>query len=60
MKRCFFLAVTVFLLFNVFIVHAQNLGPAPDFSAVDASGKAIKLGDFKGKNVVIVFYVDNA
>jgi peroxiredoxin len=29
---------------------------APDFSLIDASGKEIKLGDFKGKkNVTLIF-----
>jgi hypothetical protein len=27
--------------------------PAPNFSAVDASGKTVQLSDFKGKNVVL-------
>ncbi len=58
MKRSLFFAVLVFLLLNGFSAHAQKLSPAPDFSAVDASDKTIKLSDFKGKNVVLVFYVD--
>lgn len=29
---------------------------APDFSAVDDSGKTVKLSDFKGKKVVLYFY----
>jgi len=30
--------------------------PAPDFSLKDQSQKDVKLSDFRGKNVVIVFY----
>ncbi len=29
---------------------------APDFTAADQDGKTVKLGDFKGKNVVLYFY----
>jgi peroxiredoxin len=44
--------------------QSQEVSPkvgdnAPDCSLVDASGKEIRLGDFKGKkNVVLVFYAD--
>src|ERR1700689_5367811 len=30
--------------------------PAPDFALKDQNQKEVKLSDFKGKNVVIVFY----
>jgi peroxiredoxin len=34
--------------------HAATVGqPAPDFSLTDVNGKAVKLSDFKGKNVVL-------
>ena len=34
---------------------------APEFSLVDASGKEIRLSDFKGKkNVVLVFYAEHS
>jgi peroxiredoxin len=53
----------IFLVFAFFVYfpsagQSQEVGDnAPDFSLVDASGKEIKLGDFKGKkNVVLVFY----
>lgn len=29
---------------------------APDFSLLDANGRAVSLSDFRGKNVVLVFY----
>ncbi|MCC8408892.1 thioredoxin-dependent thiol peroxidase [Mucilaginibacter sp. UR6-1] len=29
---------------------------APDFNAKDQNGKAVSLGDFKGKNVILYFY----
>lgn len=29
---------------------------APDFDAKDQNGKAVSLGDFKGKNVILYFY----
>jgi peroxiredoxin len=34
--------------------HSLTVGqPAPDFSLTDVNGKAVKLSDFKGKNVVL-------
>jgi peroxiredoxin len=40
---------------------AENVGlavgnPAPDFTLPDADGEFISLSDFRGKNVVLVFY----
>ena len=40
---------------------AENEGlpvgsPAPDFTLPDASGKSVSLSDFRGKNVMLVFY----
>ena len=29
---------------------------APEFTLEDASGKSVSLADFKGKDVVLVFY----
>ena len=38
-------------------VNAVEIGkPAPDFSATDINGKAVKLSDYKGKIVVIESY----
>ena len=35
-----------------------NLGKtAPDFKLKDLSDHVVKLSDFKGKNVILVFYV---
>ena len=52
------LVVFVFLFYGPSVGQSQEVGDnAPDFSLVDASGKEIKLGDFRGKkNVVLVFY----
>ncbi len=38
---------------------ALNIGdPAPDFDLPDHTGRCIRLGDFRGKNsVVLAFYV---
>jgi peroxiredoxin Q/BCP len=34
-----------------------NVGdPAPDFEAVDHNGNRVKLGDFRGKKLVLWFY----
>ena len=35
---------------------ANNQSPAPDFTMEDASGKSVKLSDFKGKPVVLNFW----
>jgi cytochrome oxidase Cu insertion factor (SCO1/SenC/PrrC family) len=52
------LVVFAFLINGASAEQSLGVGDsAPDFSVVDASGKEIKLGDFKGKkNVVLVFY----
>ncbi len=52
------LVVIAFLINGASAGQSLEIGDnAPDFSIVDASGKEIKLGDFKGKkNVVLVFY----
>ena len=52
------LVVFAFFIYCPSDSQSQEVGDsAPDFSLVDASGKEIKLGDFKGKkNVVLVFY----
>ena len=34
----------------------SELSPAPDFTMEDASGKSVKLSDFKGKPVVLNFW----
>ncbi len=33
--------------------------PAPAFTVMDLSGQFINLSDFKGKNIVLVFYVNH-
>ncbi len=49
------------LLLSVMIGCATtnpNLGrPAPQFSLIDLSDHLVKSDDFKGKNLVLVFYV---
>ena len=52
------LVVFAFLIYCPSAGQSQEVGDnAPDFSLLDASGKEIKLGGFKGKkNVVLVFY----
>ncbi len=30
--------------------------PAPDFTANDDTGKAVKLADFRGKKLIVFFY----
>ena len=57
MKRFAF----VLLLLVVFGCATTNLNmgkSAPDFALVALSDRVVKLEDFRGKNLVIVFYVD--
>ena len=59
MKRIGFMVVVfVFLINGASAGQSPDVGDiAPDFSLVAASGKEIKLGNFKGKkNVVLIFY----
>lgn len=36
-----------------------NMGkPAPGFTLVDLSNQVVKQEDFRGKNLVLVFYID--
>lgn len=45
---------TFFVTTAMAAAHAVTVGqPAPDFSLTDVNGKAVKLSDFKGKNVVL-------
>jgi len=37
--------------------HLKVGGKAPDFALRDQDRKLVKLSDFKGKNVVLAFYV---
>ena len=37
--------------------HLKVGDKAPDFTMRDQNNKPVKLGDFKGKNVVLAFYV---
>ena len=55
------LVLFAFLVYCPSAGQSQEVGDnAPDFSLVDASGKEIKLGNFKGeKNVVLVFYSEH-
>lgn len=40
---------------------AQKVGEvATDFSLVDISDRIVKLSDFKGKNVILVFYASHS
>ena len=60
------LLVFVFFVYCPSAGQSQEASPevgnnAPDFSLVDASGKEMKLGDFKGKkNVALVFYAQHS
>jgi cytochrome oxidase Cu insertion factor (SCO1/SenC/PrrC family) len=47
------------LFLGAFSIYAVESKPvlAPPFSLVDVSDKVIHLSDFKGKNVILVFYV---
>jgi peroxiredoxin len=54
MKKAFVLLTAMAL---AVAVRAVDVGkPAPDFSATDINGKAIKLSDYKGKIVVLESY----
>jgi len=57
-KTGLILVVFAFLVYFPSVGQSQEVGDnAPDFSLADASGKEVKLSDFKGKkNVVLVFY----
>jgi cytochrome oxidase Cu insertion factor (SCO1/SenC/PrrC family) len=37
--------------------HLKVGQPAPDFKLTNTEGKEVNLQDFKGKNVVLAFYV---
>ena len=60
-KIALILVVFAFLVYCPSIGQSQEVGDnAPDFNLVDASGKTIKSGEFKGKkNVVLVFYSEH-
>jgi peroxiredoxin len=57
-KIALILVVVAFLAYFPSTGQSKEVGDvAPNFSLVDASGKEIKLGDFKGKkNIVLIFY----
>ena len=57
-KTGLILVVFAFLVYFPSAGQSQEVGDnAPNFSLADASGKEVKLSDFKGKkNVVLVFY----
>ena len=61
-KIGFILVVFAFLINGASAGQSPGVGDiAPDFSLVDASGKEIKLGDFKGKkNVTLIFYAEHS
>jgi peroxiredoxin len=53
-----FLKAAAILLAGLLLTAAAHAAPqigkpAPDFSAVDSNGKTVKLGDFRGKTVVL-------
>ena len=60
-KIALILLVFAFLMNGAFAGQSPEVGDsAPDFSLVDAAGKEIKLGDFKGKkNVILIFYAEH-
>ena len=37
--------------------HLKVGDTAPDFTLTDTTGKPVKLGDYRGKTVVLAFYV---
>jgi peroxiredoxin len=48
------IAVSMLLLLAAHVEAAPKLGaPAPDFTLMDISGKAVKLSDFRGKHIVL-------
>jgi len=61
-KIGFILVVFAFLINGASAGQSPEVGDiAPDFSLVNASGKEIKLGNFKGKkNVTLIFYAEHS
>jgi hypothetical protein len=62
MKRIAFILVLItILVYYPSAGQSKEVGDiAPDFNLVDATGKEIKLGDFKGKkHVVLIFYAEH-
>jgi peroxiredoxin len=52
-----FATAAVMVFAAAFVGHAARVGdPAPDFTGTDSHGKAIKLGDFRGKFVVLEWH----
>ncbi len=47
----------------ILLIHCatgqKSVQPAPNFSLTDVSNRVVTLSDFKGKNVVLVFYVNH-
>jgi hypothetical protein len=60
MQRYLITLILVYSIIVVYCANAQKFVPAPNFSLVDVSEKMINLSDFRGKNVVLVFYVNHA
>jgi peroxiredoxin len=58
MKKLYCLLL-IFILVGCATVNPNIDKPAPAFALVDLSNKVIRLADFKGKNLVLVFYVNN-
>lgn len=56
MRRILIL-VSCLVLFSFIGMGADVNAPAPDFTQVDMSGKTVSLSHFKGKNVVLLFYL---
>ena len=55
LRRTFFALSSIAALFTAgYVQAAATVGqPAPDFALKDASGKTVKLSDYKGKHVVL-------
>ncbi|MFT3998000.1 MAG: redoxin domain-containing protein [Asticcacaulis sp.] len=51
--KAFILAASLAVVFPVTAFAARPGAPAPEFTATDVNGKAVKLSSFKGKTVVI-------
>lgn len=60
-KNLIFVLLIFIALLGIISVAAANpnLGkPAPGFLLLDLSDRIVRLDDFQGKNLVLVFYVD--
>lgn len=55
-KLMYALTIIASLTSTLALAEAKIGAAAPDFAVTDANGKVHKLGDFKGKNVVLEWY----